>query len=707
MSRPRFLLALGVAAVSFFAAPLSVTATTSPEGVVPEDGAGAAVKVTLSPGENGIVTPGRDLPLTVSVTNSSPEPLAATKIAIELTAEPLMTQDSLNDWGRVDLPSPPTTPLASSTGATIAPDGTSGPNMIVVHASQLPQQVTRSAVYGLSASVISAHNNKMVSTGRTVITIYPTIETPRVPVTVLAPLVTPSQTTGLISTTDLETYTSPSGLLTKQLGALAANPSVAIGIDPMIIASIRVLGAAAPPSATTWLSRLETVHNETFPLLYADSDIAAQAQSGRVTLAAPTSFDHVADGSTIQFPESKIPATRTPPLLSDPATTGSDPVKRFEQWNYTRTGIGWPRDNTVTAPDLRVFGASGIATTVLSSGNVAASKSVGELGSLAKIGETTALISDDTISGAVREAVAADSLPSWQTRIALANARISLLAAKQADQSLVITLDRPGSAVNTRLSETLANLTSGRSITPTALGATLATTPEPAYAIVDKPEKEDRLDTVRSLFSDEAQAQLFSTVVDKPVFITGSQRLSLLALLANSWATSPNWSDQVSTHRKSTEKLIQSVEIVPASTVNLVNSEGSIPVTVRNRSAYPVTITITATPSNSRLEVDNANFHPTHIDPDAQDTALIPVKARLGNGDVTLRLALLSPSKNPIGTPVSIPINVRAEWETVGTLIVGALLVTFFGLGVTRNITKRRRSRSTPLRSDATANTGG
>ena len=75
----------------------------------------------------------------------------------------------------------------------------------------------------------------------------------------------------------LENWTGPTGLLTRQLDALAGR-RVAIGIDPRIIASIRVLGSSAPPSATAWLQRLSEMPNEMFPLAYADADLAVQAQ---------------------------------------------------------------------------------------------------------------------------------------------------------------------------------------------------------------------------------------------------------------------------------------------------------------------------------------------------------------------------------------------------------------------------------------------
>src|SRR5690606_13036260 len=78
--------------------------------------------------------------------------------------------------------------------------------------------------------------------------------------------------------------------LTRTLDAVEGR-TVAIGIDPMIIASIRILGNTAPDSAISWLERLKNVNNETFALSYADSDLAALSQAGSTTVLAPTSFE--------------------------------------------------------------------------------------------------------------------------------------------------------------------------------------------------------------------------------------------------------------------------------------------------------------------------------------------------------------------------------------------------------------------------------
>ena len=92
-------------------------------------------------------------------------------------------------------------------------------------------------------------------------------------------LTVPERTTGFIDRDLLANYTSEFGLLTRALDQVIDRP-VVLGIDPSIIASIRVLGNTAPASAVAWLERLDAATNETFPLAWADADLTLGLQAG-------------------------------------------------------------------------------------------------------------------------------------------------------------------------------------------------------------------------------------------------------------------------------------------------------------------------------------------------------------------------------------------------------------------------------------------
>jgi flagellar biosynthesis/type III secretory pathway M-ring protein FliF/YscJ len=49
-----------------------------------------------------------------------------------------------------------------------------------------------------------------------------------------------------------------------------------------------------------------------------------------------------------------------------------------------------------------------------------------------------------------------------------------------------------------------------------------------------------------------------------------------------------------------------------------------------------------------------------------------------------------------LSTPSPVVVNVSADWETWGTVIVAVLVVALFGFGIVRNILRRRKKRRSP-----------
>jgi hypothetical protein len=72
---------------------------------------------------------------------------------------------------------------------------------------------------------------------------------------------------------------------------------------------------------------------------------------------------------------------------------------------------------------------------------------------------------------------------------------------------------------------------------------------------------------------------------------------------------------------------------------------------------------------------------------------LVPVKAQLSNGTVHLALQLYSQSGVPIGSARSAEIDVHADWEGIGALVFGVIVVGFFSFGLFRTIQRRRREK--------------
>jgi uncharacterized membrane protein YcjF (UPF0283 family) len=158
-----------------------------------------------------------------------------------------------------------------------------------------------------------------------------------------------------------------------------------------------------------------------------------------------------------------------------------------------------------------------------------------------------------------------------------------------------------------------------------------------------------------------------------------------------SWQNPRNdWATSVANSLKASTDILNSVKILQTENVNLVSAQGSIPFTISNSlKTESVTVVVHASPSNGRIEIDSATTK--KVQASSRATVLIPVKAKLGNGQVTLTLQLFSQSGVAIGGPTTVPVDVHADWEGIGALIIGILLVLLFGFGIVRNVLRRRR----------------
>ncbi|MCP2370361.1 hypothetical protein BJ978_001037 [Agromyces terreus] len=539
------------------------------------------------------------------------------------------------------------------------------------------------------------------------------------PIALVAPLTVPAETSGLIGADELAEWTAPAGLLTRQLDALAGR-DIAIGIDPRIIVSIRSLGTAAPPEALEWLQRLADVPNETFPLAYADADLAVQSQIGLPAPLAPVSFADVLDpddfatdpatGDTGMIGADPLEATDEAEdggeaggddgsAAQDPAdsptpvpTEPVSPVPDTEQlldWPYTRADIAWPGDRTVAPGDISFFNAAGLTTTILDAANV--EPLIGADAS-ALVDGGTAIVSDDDLTAAVRTAASATSDIEWRDATGEVLARAALDGATGSGSPLLATFGRDADAVPERVGDLVAELTDSPFVAPTGLAQAIGAPPT-ARTLVDSVEGDARLALVRSMVAAETEVDAFATVLADVDDLVAPTRREMLALLDVGWLAAPTeWAGSAAEWTAAQRELVDSVSVVPSSTVLVVASSTGIPVTVQNTSEYPVIVEVDVAPSNGRLVVDEPVQ--VTVEPASRNTVSVPVAAGVGNGEVLLTVSLRSLSGVPVGSTAVIQADVQADWEGLGAAILGGILIVVFGIGIWRNIRRRRRQRA-------------
>jgi hypothetical protein len=509
-------------------------------------------------------------------------------------------------------------------------------------------------------------------------------------------LPTSAQGTGLIGADDLATDTAPTGVLTRQLAAVAGTSAV-IAVDPMILVSIRVLGTAMPASARAWLAQLEALPNEKIPLAYADADpaVLARTSNGLAELAS-LDFQFAVNASDFSAPVTASP-TPTPSASPDgspsPApTTATGPTPAPSNADlvaapgaYVATDIAWPAAGTVAQDQLAPLATAGYHRLLLSSSNVSSSTSA-----RVELGSVEGLVSDDGLSALARDAVLTTGDASLQRfDTALAGAQ-----AVAPGRTVIVTLARGWSVSAGRLHELLLNAAGQSSAQLVGLSAVMSG-PSVDAKLVPGTIPEDGADLLAPVLSTVPQEAAFATVAgDRASAVTSPRRLELLSTMAVGWVESKTgWADRLRAYLASSAALLDSVKVVHGGGVLVTASSTNIPVTVTNALTVPITVDVSVLPSRNLLRVDKQAVQ-LRIEPSATGRVLVPAQA-LSTGTVTASIVLHSAGSPgvQIGSGDSITVDLRPSWEGIGTAIILVLLVLIFGGGITRQVLRRRRQR--------------
>ncbi|CAD6011629.1 DUF6049 family protein [Agreia sp. COWG] len=689
------LLGLGLVASSM----LGVVAVAAPVAA-----AEAPIHIVLAPQAGGVIQSGADLTVTAGLTNTSSTASGAGTLSIALDREVIETREGLAEWlnpaadvaGKVDSDA-----VIATVAVPALPPGEEQLVNATIPASDIA--LYDWGVYGLSATLTLDNGDTSLARSSVV---YNSGRSPApTPVAVAVPITTQPGQTGLIPEATLATLTAENGLLTRALDAVIDRP-VGILVDPRIIASIRALGTTAPDTATSWLSRLQGASNPIYPLSYADADLAAMSQAGAPQVLTPTSFNYAlksADfANTTTPPETPTPAPASPTATTAPTTTSTTSPNAVPtrdallQWDYTSTSIAWPRDDTVVSADLPYFAANGLTSTIMSSSNVTVPGSAPAEG-VATAGDSTVLISDDTVSRALREA--ANALTGTERQRSQSDLASSLAVVATEDDGrgtpILATLDRTGSTEGTGLTDALTALGQLSWATPAAFDAYAAQAPTAGATVVDSPEAAERTTQVNALLGSENRLAAFSSVIADPEKLLGQNRADLLSLLANSWASnSGGWNVAAQSQIDSVTTTITGVKIVSGSPIGLYGNTANLPVLVQNTLPYPVTITLRLAPSNFRLVVQNEIT--ITVEAASSKQAKVPM-TRVANGDTSIRIDLISPTGVPISTePTIVPVNVAADFEVAGSWLVGSVVAALLIFAAIRLTLRRRRARLHP-----------
>lgn len=426
--------------------------------------------------------------------------------------------------------------------------------------------------------------------------------------------------------------------------------------------------------------------NEDFALAYADADVALQAQAGVARLQAAGFTDQ-----PLLTPSSS--ATPTPGSTPLPNTSPT-PFPGALPWAPTVAGVTWPAENTVISSNIATFAASGSLLNILSSSNVASGSNSP---ARTTIDGQQAIITNEGLSKALRQAATAPTETAWVSNFSLASAYLAASALNPSTQSTTIAAlarENLQDVSDGRLTQTLDRVSALEWVTNGSFVAVSGIASSATTTIVDNPESSTRVSDAQTIRTRHTALAEFSTVLATPAALTDPTSREELALYGLAWRGSDGWNDAINRYLDTTYTTLNSIHIVSSSEINMVGGQVNIPVTIENILKLPVTVLVRATPSNARLTVDaDATIE---LQAGAQGKALVPVKARVGNGSVILTVSLYSPSGVPIGSTLGLPVNVRADWESWGLGGLGVLFASLIVAGVVRTVRKRRNEADVP-----------
>lgn len=163
----------------------------------------------------------------------------------------------------------------------------------------------------------------------------------------------------------------------------------------------------------------------------------------------------------------------------------------------------------------------------------------------------------------------------------------------------------------------------------------------------------------------------------------------LLTCASVGWQNQPAGLDEcVESASKAAEGFGGRIAIEQGSTVLLVTGESTtIPITVHNNSTREAELAVNLRPQTAQLQAETS---PTQtIGPGEHARFTVPVKG-IANADVPGRINLIAADGTTIPTDEEMLVRVRADWENIGTAIVGTGLAIVFVVGLYFSVRRGR-----------------
>jgi len=633
-----------------------------------------------------VLSPGDDLHLRGTVHNTGTTTIAEPRVLVHLNESQFISRYSLDRWRGADPQGYLGSRVLTVDLPTPLPPAASLPFDLVVPAASVPFPSRRTSwgARGLAVQVIDGADpaGARIGVTRAFALWFPEQEVTATRISVLVPVTGPPLDPAGAWEEELESSTRPDGRLAALLAATGEHSEVTWVVDPWLVEATSAADGSAGGWGTAFADAM--TDREVHLLPYTDSDLAALAHAGAADLLSlATDRAHEAASATALPDGARVALAWPADPLPDQATAS---LANRDRPRALVVGPG-----QLQPPAVLTYTPSG-RTEITVSGS-----------------QVTVLVPDERLSGALvtGQVQPFDGSPLSSTPVTPAVAAQDLLA-----ELAVITRERPADGRHMLLTVPRGWVPDPE-LTDAQLTAVL-TAPwvraEPVTALIGATDPEiDRgtLPTRVMVGTEVSSAALadvddavsereeLATMVADPDTVLGDLELERLAPTAVAWRSDPTGrAEAVAASAVVTEALRSAVLVDPEPAINLVSTSGDIPVQVTNTLDEEVSVQVGLRPGDRRLVADE--MVAVVVPPGAQVTVPIPVHA-VQSANIDVVVELFTPRGVLIDDGVHFTVRVRAEWEGIGTAVIGALLALALVIGLIRTIRRgRTASRAEP-----------
>ncbi|WP_209324436.1 DUF6049 family protein [Brevibacterium renqingii] len=538
---------------------------------------------------------------------------------------------------------------------------------------------------------------------------YPDPKFDQTKVSLLAPVTLPGHTEGgLIDPDRLDKAIAEGGSLAT-IGKLLEKKEVGLAIDPRVIASFEAAVAEPPdadgeaPEETEEPSDKDGGQTRTPQVPAAENDegdvsaaeLEAEADQRKRLGSWYRDFVSAAQKHTIialPFGDPDLSALRGSRIehLSTYAQKQRGLVK--DVFPEARTDIAWPVAGSATKNGLRALEKTGNSAAIISDEQQPSITGIHDDAhsqtTITDDGESTidTLVTDSKLTDLSAEAIASDHPASELSELIAESAAIQSEAPYRTRRLLV---PLPRAAASEGWEQTVEALNSAPWIDPTGLDELLDSPSESRGLLQSQSDAPHiRKKAVRSLAETRAgQAEFNSVFTDREGADIRLDR-ELLSCTSAAWTLGRNANICADAAREQSRKLMDSLHLRKGSSVLLVTGEKTtIPVTIVNDSPAEATLRIRMKPATPQLRAQTTET----VKVPAAETMRVDVPVEgLANADVPTTIEMVTADDVVLPKHESLMVRVRADWENIGTAVIGLALAAVFVIGLVKTIARGR-----------------